>query len=323
MSKTSSKKLPLSVLIGAGVIATLCGLVFVISAIGSIFSSPPAAPTTDVNAINTAAMETAIAINIQTLSAQSPTPENTLTNLPTETQAPLPTATSQPQAVAAPGASCIPNNPPQTGRVVAIVDGDTIKVLMDQDGKTYSVRYIGMDTPEITGQVEYFGVEASAKNAEMVYGKTVTLVKDVSETDRYNRLLRYVLVDGVFVNYELVAQGYANTASYPPDTSCIPTFQAAEQKASSEKLGLWVIPTATPFPTFAPLPTQAASGGSSGSGGSTGNATCSCSGNLYNCADFSSHASAQACYNYCISIGRGDVHRLDADSDGSACESLP
>jgi endonuclease YncB( thermonuclease family) len=328
MFKTPRKKLPLSALIGFGVFTTLCGLAIIMSAIGSISSTPSTTPTTDVNAINTAVLETAIALHLQTLSAQSPTPENTPTDLPTETQAPTLTATTQPsQFAAAPGASCIPNNPPQTGRVVDVVDGDTIKVLLDQDGKTYSVRYIGMDTPENTSQVEYFGAEATAKNAEMVYGKTVALIKDVSETDRYYRLLRYVLVDNVFVNYELVAQGYANTASYPPDTSCIPTFQAAEQQASSAKLGLWdAPPTAPPAPTLALLPTQPSTG-SSGSGGSSGgsggNAVCSCAGNLYNCPDFPTHASAQACYEYCISIGRGDVHRLDRDNDGSACENNP
>lgn len=302
-------------------IGVICGLAICISACST-------APTTDVNAIYTAAMETAIAISLQTLSAQSPTPENTPTDLPTETQAPIPTDTSQPSQFAAiPGASCIPDNPPQTGRVVDVVDGDTIKVLLDQDGKTYSVRYIGMDTPENTSQIEYFGAEATYKNAEMVYGKTVTLIKDVSETDRYNRLLRYVLVGDIFVNYELVAQGYANPASYPPDTSCIPTFQAAEQQASSAKLGLWgAPPTAPPLPTLALLPTQpstGSSGGLGGSGGSSGDAVCSCAGNLYNCADFSTHASAQACFDYCISIGRGDVHRLDRDNDGSACENNP
>lgn len=299
-----------------GMIITL--LVTACGSSGLSDANSPAEPTIDVNALNTAVMETAVAIILQTQSAQSPTVENIPTAFPTDTEAPLPSATTQPLIAAVSGASCIPNNPAQTGKVVDIVDGDTIKVLLDQDGKTYSVRYIGMDTPENTSQVEYYGPEATQKNAEMVYGKTVTLIKDVSETDRYNRLLRYVLVEDNFVNYELVAQGYANTASYPPDTSCIPTFQAAEQQASSAKLGLWSAPpTAPPVPTLALLPTQPSTGSTGG------NAVCSCAGNLYNCADFTSHASAQACYNYCISIGRGDVHRLDSDSDGSACESLP
>jgi endonuclease YncB( thermonuclease family) len=121
-------------------------------------------------------------------------------------------------------------------------------VLLDEDGKTYSVRYIGMDTPENTSQVEYFGPEATAKNSELVYGKSVTLIKDVSETDPFGRLLRYVIADGLFVNYELVAQGFANTTSYPPDIACIPIFQLAEQQASTTKVGLWNAP-----PTVAPL----------------------------------------------------------------------
>ena len=47
---------------------------------------------------------------------------------------------------------------------------------------------------------------------------------------------------------------------------------------------------------------------------------CDCSGNHLNCPDFGTHASAQACYEYCISIGRGDVHGLDRDDDGTACD---
>ena len=52
-------------------------------------------------------------------------------------------------------------------------------------------------------------------------------------------------------------------------------------------------------------------------------AVCDCSGNIYNCSDFDTQAQAQACYEYCISQGRGDIHGLDGDNDGVACESLP
>jgi micrococcal nuclease len=216
------------------------------------------------------------------------------------------------------GAACIPGNPPQTGKVVDVVDGDTIKVLLDADGQTYSVRYIGMDTPENTSQVEYFGPEATGKNSELVYGKTVTLIKDVSETDRYGRLLRYVIADDLFVNYELVAQGYANTASYPPDIACIPTFQTAEGQASTFKLGLWGAPPTQVI--LLPLPTAS----SGGSGGSSGNAPCNCSGPDLDCGDFNTHSAAQSCYDNCVSQGFGNIFRLDGnDNDGLACESLP
>lgn len=49
---------------------------------------------------------------------------------------------------------------------------------------------------------------------------------------------------------------------------------------------------------------------------------CDCSGDRYNCADFplSNKATAYSCYNYCMSLGRGDIHRLDRDGDGKMCE---
>jgi hypothetical protein len=72
-------------------------------------------------------------------------------------------------------------------------------------------------------------------------------------------------------------------------------------------------PTATPWPTApAIVPTSPPPA-----------AVCDCSGDSYNCSSFSTHRQAQACYNYCISQGRGDIHRLDGDNDGVACENLP
>jgi micrococcal nuclease len=267
--------------------------------------------TPDTSNINTYIADTAAAANLKTFSALTPTAAATKTLVSTSTPVPTATETSESFAILVTGGSCIPNNPPQTGRVVEVVDGDTIKVILDQDGLTYSVRYIGMDTPENTSQVDYFGQEASAKNSELVFGKAATLIKDVSETDQFGRLLRYVLVDNLFVNYELVAQGYANTASYPPDVACIATFQAAEQQASASKLGLWA---ASP-PTLAVIPATVPLGG--------GNAPCSCGGPDLDCGDFGSHSSAQACYEHCTAAGYGDVFRLDRDNDGSACETLP
>ena len=241
-------------------------------------------------------------------------PRSTSTSqpLPIRTMAPSPTAA---QALTVRGASCIPDNPAQTGKVVDVVDGDTIKVVLDEDDQTYTVRYIGMDTPESTTQLEFFGAEASIRNVQLVMGKNAILIKDVSETDRYARLLRYVIIDNQFINYELVAQGYANTASFPPDVACISTFQVAEKQARASSLGLWnAPPTPTARPTLAPV---VPSGGGS-------NAPCNCGGPDLDCKDFSSHSAAQACYDYCNAQGYGDPHRLDGnDNDGLACESLP
>jgi micrococcal nuclease len=135
-----------------------------------------------------------------------------------------------------------------------VIDGDTIDV--DIGGQTFRVRYIGMDTPEDTSQIEYCGPEATAFNTLLVEGKTVTLIKDVSETDRYNRLLRYVIVDGFFVNYELVSQGFATGATFPPDVACQDVFREAEALARQEERSCWgATPTPLPTNTLPPLPT--------------------------------------------------------------------
>lgn len=127
-------------------------------------------------------------------------------------------------------------------RVVEAVDGDTIKL---DSGET--VRYIGIDTPETVDPrrpVGCFGKEASAENKRLVEGKTVYLVKDISETDKYSRLLRYIylkLEDGsfLFVNDYLVRQGFAKASTYPPDVKYTPQFLEAERLAREKNLGLW------------------------------------------------------------------------------------
>lgn len=122
--------------------------------------------------------------------------------------------------------------------VVRIVDGDTIELEGGQ-----KVRYIGVDTPESVStkqSVECFGKEASAKNKELVVGKKVRLEKDVSETDRYGRLLRYVyLEDNTFVNDYMVRQGYAYAYTYPPDVKHSKQFVDAQKEAKENGRGLW------------------------------------------------------------------------------------
>jgi micrococcal nuclease len=125
-------------------------------------------------------------------------------------------------------------------RVLAVVDGDTIDV--EIAGVPTRVRYIGINTPETvhpTRAAECFGREASTKNAALVSGKMVTLERDVNETDRYGRLLRYVYVDGVMINETLVAQGYASVSTYPPDVRYTERFQTAEATAREAEMGLW------------------------------------------------------------------------------------
>ncbi len=191
-----------------------------------------------------------------------PLPLPTYTHWPTYT--PYPTYTAIPQItptdpLPAGGIfACIPNHDRQTGRVVRVVDGDTIDV--EINGEEFPVRYIGIDTPEIVKPntpVQYYGPEASEKNKELVDGKTVILVKDISDVDQYERLLRYVIVEGKFVNYELVAQGFAKNFAYPPDTSCNETIYKAELDARNSILGLWAPPTPLPTMTKKPTATEA------------------------------------------------------------------
>ena len=195
----------------------------------------------------------------------------------------------------------------QQAQVVRVIDGDTIEVFIG--GKTYKVRYIGIDTPETKDPqkgVEWMGPEAAAKNEELVGGKVVGLEKDVSETDRYGRLLRYVWVGNLMVNAELVRLGYAQVSTYPPDVKYADLFLQLQREAREAGRGLWGLTLMPPSPTQ-----------------SSPTTVCDCSGNIYNCSDFSTQAEAQACYEYCKSSGRGDIHRLDGDNDGIACESLP
>jgi micrococcal nuclease len=141
-----------------------------------------------------------------------------------------------------------------TAQVSRVIDGDTIEVTMDS--KPYTVRYIGIDTPETVAPntpVQWMGPEASAANKSLVEGKSVFLEKDVSETDKYGRLLRYVYVGDLFVNAELVKRGYAQVSTYPPDVKYQTLFSQAQQEARTAKRGLWGA-TSTPIPqsTVAP-----------------------------------------------------------------------
>ncbi|MAF85463.1 MAG: nuclease [Dehalococcoidales bacterium] len=128
-------------------------------------------------------------------------------------------------------------------QVVRVVDGDTIEVNIG--GHLYKVRYIGIDTPETVHPdksiPEPYGKEATTKNKELVEGKIVTLEKDISETDKYGRLLRYAYVGDTFINAELVRLGYAQVVTYPPDVKYQDLFLQLQKEAREEGRGLWAI----------------------------------------------------------------------------------
>ena len=136
--------------------------------------------------------------------------------------------------------ACINATPDLTsvGVVTKVVDGDTIHVRIDNTD--YIVRYIGINAPENTAQGEWMSAEATTRNKEFVLGKNVTLVRDVRETDRYGRLLRFVFVGDILVNHELVREGYAQATPYPPDISCKGILYEAQWLAQQEHRGLWI-----------------------------------------------------------------------------------
>lgn len=121
--------------------------------------------------------------------------------------------------------------PKEAGRVKFIVDGDTFIL---EDGR--KVRLIGIDTPEFGRK---YSATAKQKMFELVFRKNVTLVRDVSEYDKYDRILRYVYVGDNFINLEMVQGGYARVLTIQPDVKYSEQFIQAQDKARQEKLGIW------------------------------------------------------------------------------------
>ena len=122
-------------------------------------------------------------------------------------------------------------------KVIRVIDGDTIEL---EDGRR--VRYIGIDTPETVDPqkpVQCYGKEAYLENKKLVEGKEIEMEKDISETDQYGRLLRYVWVEGIFVNEYLVREGFAHAVTFPPDVRYQELFLEAERKAREEGRGFW------------------------------------------------------------------------------------
>jgi endonuclease YncB( thermonuclease family) len=184
---------------------------------------------------------------------------------------------------------------PDGERAIAthVYDGDTIDV--ELDGRTYRLRYIGVDSPE---REEPFYDEALAFNRDLVEDRTVILVRDVSETDQYGRLLRYVyLEDGTFVNGELIARGMARLVTFPPDVVQTDYLRVLQDQAREAGAGMW-----GRLDLVGP---------------------CDCDRNLYDCRDFRSREESQTCFDYCRETTGRDVHNLDGGGDGLVCEFLP
>jgi micrococcal nuclease len=124
--------------------------------------------------------------------------------------------------------------------VVRVVDGDTIRV--DLDGREVPVRLIGIDTPEVTGphtDEECYGADASRFVARALEGRAVALEFDIERTDRFDRTLAYVWLDGELFNERLVLDGFAIVTTFPPTVRSVDRFTRAQRHAREAGAGLW------------------------------------------------------------------------------------
>lgn len=146
-------------------------------------------------------------------------------------------------------------------KVERVVDGDTLEVSIDEE--SYKVRLILVDTPESVHPDESrnneYGELASAYTAsQLKTGQTIYLQKDVSETDKYGRLLRYVWLEqptdvdsetevrAKMYNARLLLEGYAQLSTYPPDVKYVEMFTGFQKEARESDKGLWGIQASEP-----------------------------------------------------------------------------
>ncbi len=208
----------------------------------------------------------------------------------------------------------------QDTSVERVVDGDTIIVA----GET-RVRLIGIDTPETKDPrkpVQCFGTEASAHTAALVGpGTAVRLVFDIEQLDRYGRTLAYVyrLYDGLFVNAALVADGYAQVATFPPNVAHVDELTALAGQARDAGRGLWAAcGEGVQPPAWASPPSSTATASPS----SPGSASAACDPSYpgvcippappdLDCGDVGDRR---------FQVVPPDPHGFDGDGDGVGCE---
>ena len=123
------------------------------------------------------------------------------------------------------------------------VDGDTIKILVGKEEKT--VRMLAIDTPESvhpTKGVEYYGKEASNYTCETVKNaKKIEIEYDNNsdKTDKYDRLLVWVFVDGKLLQKSLIENGYAKVAYLYGDYKYTSELETVQELASAKNIGIW------------------------------------------------------------------------------------
>jgi micrococcal nuclease len=228
--------------------------------------------------------------------------------------------TSAASTTSSPAPPSVPPTPPPAPpatlsapvRVVAVVDGDTIKVATGE-----TLRLIGVDTPETVdprAPVQCFGREASARAHALLDGATVRLEHDPTQGrfDRYGRTLAYVwMSDGRLYNEVIIAEGYAHEYTYAIPYRYRERFRVAEASAREAGRGLWAPTTCagdTSRPAGAIPPTPG--GGPACDPSYLGVCIPPPPPDL-DCADVPHRR---------FSVVGADPHRFDGDRDGIGCE---
>jgi len=121
--------------------------------------------------------------------------------------------------------------PMETAFVARVIDGDTFEI---EGGGI--IRILGINTPE---KKQFLYGNASDFLERLIGGKNVTMEKDIVETDKYGRRLRYVFIGGAFVEEEILKRGLANSFIIPPNEKYSARLEEAEEYARKNKFGLW------------------------------------------------------------------------------------
>ncbi len=205
--------------------------------------------------------------------------------------------------------------------VVEVVDGDTIKIA--KDGRTETLRLIGLDTPETKDPrrpVQCFGEEASARAKKLLSGKKVRITQDTR--DKYGRMLVYVWTeDGMLYNHRMILDGYAHEYTYDVPYQQQARFRKAEAQARQAGRGFWSPKTCggdtkqpaeegTESQPSKPPRQQAPPAGAD-------------DGVDKDCSDFDTRREAQRYFESQGGSATNDVDKLDGNGNGKACESLP
>jgi micrococcal nuclease len=202
------------------------------------------------------------------------------------------------------------------GSIVSVTDGDTVRVRLDRGIER--VRLIGIDTPELHDPrtvVECFAEEAAAHTEGLLpVGTAVRLESDVEARDRYGRVLAYVwrVDDHLFVNEELVADGWAVPYRYPPNVRYADRFSRLGREAREANRGLWGACGGADTPASTTTTAAPPAGGAGdGCDPNYAGACIPISATDLDCSDVQAR-------NFRV-VGT-DIHHFDGDHDGIACE---